>query len=149
MSDDSSESEGGWRESLTGIRDIFRSGADNASSYLKARTELLKIEAEEAAASGKSIGVLCGAGSALLVVGYTLVLVVAVLYFTDSLATSVHMALGALGVVHLIVGAIVLRKGRRRQRETRWFAESLEQWKRDQEWIEKTLKRSNREKPSS
>lgn len=149
MSDDSIDDSGGWRESLSGIRDVFRSGADNASAYLKARTELVKIEAEEAAAAGKSIGFLCGTGSALLVVGYSFLVLVAVFYFTESLSNIVNVTLGALGVVHSIVGAIVLNKGRRRQRETRWFAESLEQWKRDQEWIEKTLKRSNREKPSS
>lgn len=140
------KSHGIFRESIAGIRDVFRSGSDNVSAYMRARTELLRIETEEAAATGKLLGILHGAGFSLVIVGYVLLLLTAIFFFTQSLSFSAQIATGIAGLLHFVTGVILLSKAGRRAREARWFHESREQWKQDQQWLEKALRKSSHEK---
>ena len=145
---DEDTGEGGiFRESFSGIRDVFRSSADNATSYLRARSALLRIEAEEASDAAKAIGRLSGIGGGLTVVGYGLLLLAVIFYMTET-ADGARLAVGLTGLAHLLIGVIVLVKAHRSAKAMRWFHESREQWKQDQLWIEKTLKASDREKRS-
>lgn len=132
-----------FRESIAGVTDVFRSGAENASAYLRARVELLRIEAEEAAAAAKRMGVMLGVAAGLLLVGYVFALLVAIFFFSGELGPNAQIALAVCGLVHLVAGVIFLIKARNEARRMRWFRESLEQLKQDQQWLESTLKRSD------
>jgi uncharacterized membrane protein YqjE len=147
MEEDSGEG-GILRESLAGIRGVFRSSADNAASYLRARSELFRIEAEEASDAAKSIGRLSCIGGGLVIVGYGMLLLAVIFYMTESLGETARLAVCLTGLAHLLIGVIVLVKANRNVKAMRWFHESREQWKQDQLWIEKTLKASDREKRS-
>jgi len=108
----------------------------HAADYVRARTELLKIEAEEAATAAKGLATTGGLGAVLLIPGYSLCLVAALQALSGEWPLSRFGLLALVtGIVHLVLGIAILLRTRARARAIRFFEESREQLKRDQEWL--------------
>lgn len=128
--------EGAFAALLSPLRDFAGRSRSHAADYLRARADLLGIEAEEAAAVSKSLAAGGILGAVLLVPGYTLCLVALLLGCAGEWETSRFGLLALVaGIVHLVLGTAILLRTRRLALATRFFEESREQLKRDQEWL--------------
>jgi len=132
----SEDKAGAFASLLSPFRDFAGRSRGHAADYFRARTELLAIEAGEASAASKKLALGAGLGAGLLVPGYSLCLVAALLGIAGDWEGSRFgaLALGA-GILHVALGVAILLRTRALARTTRFFEESREQLKRDQEWI--------------
>jgi uncharacterized membrane protein YqjE len=134
--DDSEERKGAFAALLSPLREFAGRSRGHAADYVRARTELLSVEAEEAAHSAKGLAAAGGLGAVLLIPGYTLCVIAALQAFAGQWDASRFGILALIaGIVHLVLGIAILLRTRAKARATRFFEESREQLKRDQEWL--------------
>ncbi len=133
---DSTEPQGAFQALISPLRDFAGRSRGHASDYFRARIELLTLEAEEAAAAVKGLATSGGLGGVLLIPGYTLCMIAALQALAGKWESSRFGLLALVaGIVHLVLGVAILLRTRSKARATRFFEESREQLKRDQEWL--------------
>jgi hypothetical protein len=122
-----------------GIRDAAKAALDSGMDYARARSELAKIEAAEAARKLRTISVLAGAGGALLLSGYVLLLFLACRWAADTwLGGDWRIPVAVVATAHILAGGILLIAARSRARRARFFNCSIQQLEQDQQWLQKT-----------
>ena len=103
--------------------------------YVGARGDLAQIEAQEAAENlvralvHGALGFMLGVGAWVLTVP-ALVWVVC-----KHQGWPLERALIVVGIAHAVLGLIFIKAMRARLARARWFAETLEQFKKDRAWI--------------
>lgn len=112
-----------------------------ASTHVRVRGELFAIEAKEAAGIYKRKLALSLTGLICLIIGYLLILGAGVGILGGLFAGvgfSLSNWIGAaliLSLVHLILGVLVLKKGRKMSESSPTFEYTLNELKKDQKWI--------------
>jgi len=128
-------------ESSPGLKQKLISFLKEASFYAQLRGELLGIEAKEAAGIyGKKISLIVAGGISLLL-GYLLLIAGLIGLIGSALAgepVSLENWTGAalvLATIHVTVGVILIRKGRKTGANSELFEYSRSELKKDQEWL--------------
>lgn len=133
-------------ENSSGLKEELGALVDQASTHARVRGELFAIEAKEAAEIyGRKFG-LTMAGLTCLAIGYLLILagVIGLLgaFFEDSSLSLANWtgAAFAIALLHLTLGAVLIKMGRKSGRETRIFEYTRNELKKDQQWIRQEKK---------
>lgn len=122
-----------------GIRDAAKAALDSGLDYARARGELAKIEAAEAAGKLRTISALAGAGGALLLSGYVLLLFLACRWAADAwFGGDWRIPVAVIATAHILMGGILLIAARSRARRARLFNCSIQQLEQDQKWLHET-----------
>lgn len=113
---------------------------DAARQYLRARTDLLKLEAREASRWLTLRGAALVAGVLFLVVAYLLIVVGIIGLAEHFRQGSWAVATLVVAAIHLIGGLALLHHVRRRPPRP-FFEESLKQWRQDEQWLSRKDRR--------
>ena len=113
----------------------WRGITDAGLKYAEARFQLLEIEAHEAVQTVAG-AVVSGVVAAVLALGGWLLLVPALLWWLcRTQGWPVERTFVIAGVVHLFFALLFIRGMKNGLSKSRWFAESINQFKRDRAWI--------------
>ena len=141
----------GWKKSSSdekssGLKEEFGAFIDEASNHARIRGELFAIEAKEAAELYGRKFRFTVAGLACLTIGYLLIIsgLIGLLGFLlEGLSFSLLNWTGAafaIAILHLIVGAILIKKGKNSDKNSRIFEYTRKEFKKDQQWIRQEKK---------
>ncbi|MDB2673497.1 phage holin family protein [Akkermansiaceae bacterium] len=134
-------------ENASGLKEELGAFIDEAFSHARIRGELFAIEAKEAAGIyGRKFGFTV-AGLVCLAIGYLLIvsgLIGLLGFLLEGLSLSLLNWTGAafaIAILHLIVGAVLIKKGKKSDQNTRVFEYTRNEFKKDQQWIRQEKKR--------
>ncbi|MEN8694870.1 MAG: phage holin family protein [Akkermansiaceae bacterium] len=130
----------------SGLKSEFSAFTRSAGSYLQARAELLAIEGAEAAEVVRKRLIKGIIAAFFLGISYLVILIAGIalggIYLSEKtegpLASWIGIALAA-GVLHLLIGLILLGKTRKKN-TTPFFEYTRSEWEKDQQWIQQKNK---------
>ena len=124
------------RPPAPGLRDAAQAVLTSGVGFVRARGELLQIEAEEARVHSRTISRFAVAGVVTFVTGYVLLLALGVHFAANSwLGGSWQLALFAVAAMHLFIGAVLLIAARTRAQRKPLFGATLDQFEIDHRWL--------------
>ena len=116
-------------------RPAWRGLTDAGLKYAEARCTLLQIEAQEGV-QALSKAFVAGVTAAVLALGGWLLLVPAALWWLcQHRGWPVEKTFVIAGILHLVAAGLLIRSMMRLLSRTRWFAETIDQFRRDRAWI--------------
>ena len=129
---------------------------EGLAEHIKARGELLAIEAREAREALGRQGALASATGAIIVIGYGLILIAGISLlgrWLESLVPSLsgigwQLSALAAGLVHLVLALLLFRK-LKQQRDLNLFEFTRAEFNKDGQWLNQVKKNSSTNENSS